>query len=235
MQARGGRQPVGSSLRSAVTSVGLSGQRGIDASVGRPELAATLVGGVLLASCLCLAVAPALMPEPYSLVEQAISDTAAQGVARAWVARFGFVLSALAILLLARSRARSWGPWGRSAHRVYAILVVGLATFSQRPWTGSSFNEFENLAHSILAPVAGVVFTAGVVLVSLHRVPKDRVARTFDGFTIVAMILLPIVMLGVSGLDGAAQRTAVAIGYLWYASEILRLARAGTQLPPALR
>lgn len=228
MQARGGRQPVGRSLRSAVTSVGWFGQRGIDASVGRPELAATFVGGLLLASCLCLAVAPALMPEPYSLVKQAISDTAAQGVVHAWVARLGFVLSALAILLLAGSRARSWGLWGRSAHRVYAILVVGLAAFSQKPWTGSSFDEFENLAHSILAPVAGVVFAAGVALVSLRRVPKDRVGRTFDGFTIVAMILLPIIMLGASGLDGAAQRTAVAIGYLWYASEILRLGRAGS-------
>ena len=203
-------------------------QWAVAASTRRPMLAAFVVGAVFLASCLCLAVAPVLMPDAYSPVTMAISDTAAQGVPHAWVARLGFLLSAAAIVLLARSRASNWGPWGRALHTLYAVLVVALAVFSQKPWAGGPFNEIENLTHSILAPVAGVVFTAGVVVVSMRRASRDRLARLLDGVTIGAMLVLPVIMLGVSGLDGASQRTAVVLGYLWYAFETLRMARTGS-------
>ena len=215
MQARETSRPVGRPLWA------------VAASTRRPMFAAVVVGAVFLASCLCLAVAPLLMPGSYSPVTMAISDTAAQGVPHAWVARLGFLLSAAAIVLLARSRARTWGPWGRALHTLYAGFVVALAVFSQKPWAGGPFNEIENLTHSILAPVAGVAFTAGVLVVSMRRAPRDRLARLLDAVTIGAMLVLPVIMLGVSGLDGASQRTAVAIGYLWYGFETLRLARTG--------
>lgn len=194
--------------------------------ISREQLAAAAVAVAFVVSGVCLAIAPSLMPESYSWVRHAISETAAQGVARAWVAKLGFVLSASAILLLAANRGLGWGARSRSVHRLYAALVFGLAAFSLKPWTAGSFNEFEDVVHSVLAPAAGVVFTIGVLLVSARRAPAARLARLLDWVVVIAMVMLPLVMLGVSSVAGAAQRAVVLVGYVWYVAEAIRVARS---------
>jgi hypothetical protein len=39
--------------------------------------------------------------------------------------------------------------------------------------------------------------------------------------------MLPLVMLSVPNVAGAAQRTVVAVGYLWYVVEAIRVTRIG--------
>jgi hypothetical protein len=197
----------------------------IATTISRHQAAALVVVGLFLASGVCLAVAPSLMPDSYNWIRHAISETAAQGLARAWVARLGIMLSAVAILLLAANRELGWGAQSRSIHRLYAILVVGLAAFSLKPWIPGTFNEFEDVAHSVLAPVAGVAFTLGVLLVSARRAPTARRARVLDWVVILATVMLPLVMLSVPNVAGAAQRTVVAVGYLWYVVEAIRVTR----------
>jgi len=197
----------------------------IATTISRHQAAALVVVVLFLASGVCLAVAPSLMPDSYNWVRHAISETAAQGLARAWVARLGIMLSAVAILLLAANRELGWKAHSRSIHRLYAILVVGLAAFSLKPWTAGTFNEFEDVAHSVLAPVAGLAFTLGVLLVSARRTPAARRARVLDGVVILATVMLPLVMLSVPNVAGAAQRTVVAVGYLWYVVEAIRVTR----------
>lgn len=197
----------------------------IATTISRHQAAALVVVFLFLASGACLAVAPSLMPDSYNWVRHAISETAAQGLARAWVARLGIMLSAVAILLLAANRELGWKAHSRSIHRLYAILVVGLAAFSLKPWTAGTFNEFEDVAHSVLAPVAGVAFTLGVLLVSARRAPIARRARVLDWVVILATVMLPLVMLSVPNVAGAAQRTVVAVGYLWYVVEAIQVTR----------
>ena len=197
----------------------------IAATISRHQAAALVVVVLFLASGVCLVIAPSLMPDSYNWVRHAISETAAQGLARAWVARLGIMLSAVAILLLAANRELGWRAASRSIHRLYAILVIGLAAFSLKPWTAGTFNEFEDVAHSVLAPVAGVAFTLGVLLVSARRTPAERRARVLDGVVILATVMLPMVMLSVPDVAGAAQRTVVAVGYLWYVVEAIRVTR----------
>ena len=63
----------------------------------------------MVVSVAALAVAPAFMPAGYDWVRHTTSESAAQGLAGAWVARLGFVAFGLAVLWLAAAAARSWG------------------------------------------------------------------------------------------------------------------------------
>jgi hypothetical protein len=71
---------------------------------------AVVLAGVA-ASAVALATAPVLMPPGYSWVSQTTSESAAQGVQGAWLARIGFVLLGLPVILLATFRQQRWGPW----------------------------------------------------------------------------------------------------------------------------
>ena len=76
-------------------------------STGEPRAAAVMSG--LAASAAALAMAPALMPAGYSWVSQTTSESAAQGLSGAWLARLGFLLFGLSVLLLADVDRRGWG------------------------------------------------------------------------------------------------------------------------------
>jgi hypothetical protein len=62
----------------------------------------------LAASAVALATAPALMPSGYSWVSQTTSESAAQGVQGAWLARIGFVVLGLSVILLTTFRQQRW-------------------------------------------------------------------------------------------------------------------------------
>jgi hypothetical protein len=64
----------------------------------RPMAAVAAVLSCLTVSALALAVAPMLMPESYSWVVHTTSESAAQGVNGAWLARLGFVAFGFAVL-----------------------------------------------------------------------------------------------------------------------------------------
>lgn len=190
----------------------------------RPLAAAGLA--MLAAAGLAIAAAPSLMPESYSWVRQVVSDTASQGTEGAWLTRSAFVLSGVSVMLLAFISAPSWGTGARAAHALYGALVLGLASFSRRAWTGRSFDAFEDLVHSGLAIVAGMVFTVAVLLVAVTRRRSTPMTRLQDWTTITVMALLPLVMLVVLDVAGLAQRVMVVAGFLWYGIEATRLMRA---------
>ena len=74
---------------------------------GRAGALVVLVG--FAASVAVLAAAPALMPAGYSWVSQTTSESAAQGVQGAWLARLGFLLFGLSVILLATLCRDRWG------------------------------------------------------------------------------------------------------------------------------
>jgi hypothetical protein len=81
----------------------------------------------LAASPVALASAPALMPPGYSWVSKTTSESAAQGVQGAWLARLGFVLLGLSVILLATIRLRRWGLWGVALHAGFGVLLIAAA------------------------------------------------------------------------------------------------------------
>jgi hypothetical protein len=81
------------------------------AAVRRPGIRA-VAGAVLVGLCssaAALAAAPALMPPSYSWISHTMSESAAQGVSGAWLARLGFLLLGLSVMALAFAATPDWG------------------------------------------------------------------------------------------------------------------------------
>ncbi|MDH3498902.1 MAG: DUF998 domain-containing protein [Acidimicrobiia bacterium] len=187
---------------------------------------------MLIGSAACVAIAPVLMPESYSIVEHAVSASAGQGVENAWVTRVGFLLIGFGVLTLAAIAGREWGPWGRSMHRVYGVSMMAAAAFAHQPWEDVPFVEFEDFLHSIAASAVGFGFTVGVLFVALRRGRDTGLLRWFDGIAVIAALVIPITMFNVAGIEGAVQRVLFLVGYLWYGTEAARMARTPTNHAP---
>jgi len=177
---------------------------------------------MLVAAVLCIAVAPSLMPDSYSIVEHSVSESAAQGVEGAWLARGGLLLFGFAVLALAGRGGNRWGRVGRIVHGAVGVSLIATAAFAHMPWENAPYDEFEDLLHSIASFGVGFAFTAGVVAVSVRRAGKAWRARVFDWVAVVAAVVIPMTMFSVAGVAGIVQRIMFGIAFLWYGGEALR-------------
>lgn len=185
---------------------------------------------LLLASSLAaVAIAPTLMPDSYSWVEHSISESAAQGVPGAWLARLGLLLFGFAVLTLVAIAGSAWGLWGRLAHGFYGVSIIAAAAFAHRPWEDVPFDAFEDSLHSVASFGVGFAFTIGVIIVSLRRGPNAGPIRVLDALAVVSAVVIPMVMFNVSGIGGLVQRGMFLVAYLWYGVEAIQLARPKVQ------
>ncbi|HEX6299695.1 MAG TPA: DUF998 domain-containing protein [Acidimicrobiia bacterium] len=153
--------------------------------------------GLLAASLAALATAPTLMPASYSVLTHTTSESGAQGVQGAWLARLGFLCLGLAVLALTNLAGPRWGVWGRVVFRTYSVAMIGAAVFSHVPWQDIPYDVFEDSLHSVAASVVGTAFIAGVLVVTLRRRRDEWAARTFDAIALVVAAAIPIVMFNV--------------------------------------
>lgn len=181
----------------------------------------TLVG--LATSAAALTAAPALMPRGYSWVSQTTSESAAQGVEGAWLARTGFVLFGLSVILLASLRRQRWGTGATALHAGFGALLVAAAAFAHRPWmAGEDVDRVEDVLHSIAATSMGFAFVSGVVLTALRRSRDDLWPRAFDLMAVAASVAIPLGMTAGPDVDGVLQRLMFGVAYAWYAAEAVR-------------
>lgn len=187
----------------------------------RRSIFVAAVLGLVVASLISVAVAPLLMPASYSWVEHAVSATAAQGLDHAWLTRLGFLLQALAVLLLVELARERWGAWGRRLQRLYAISVVAAAIFSQSHWEPLPFDVLEDFLHSAAAFGVGIGFTLGVLVIRFRRAPHPGWIRLLDLVAVAAALVIPLIMFYVPTVAGAAERLMFIIAYLWYGTEAI--------------
>jgi hypothetical protein len=190
---------------------------GTSARLSRDTL---LVIILLVLSALLLTVAPLAMPAGYSWRIHSISESAAQGLPFAWIARLGFVLYGLAVLKLSWGMKNCWSLVTRWLGFVFAFSLFGAALFSHRPWLPEvPADPREDLLHSIAASGMGTAFCIGVAWRLFTRERVDRIGRVFDTVALLVAICVSI-FLGIStGCDGLAQRLMFIFGYLWFARE----------------
>lgn len=183
-----------------------------------------MVLAILAASLLCVASAPLLMPESYSIVQHSVSESAAQRVEGVWLARAGLLGFGLGVLALASASGERWGLWGRVAHRAYGGAIISSAAFAHMPWQDLPYDEFEDLLHSIASFVVGLGFVAGVIVVGAQRRRPTRWVRAFDGVAVVASVVIPMIMFNLEGYAGLVQRVMFLVAYAWYGLEARRVA-----------
>nr|WP_246256663.1 DUF998 domain-containing protein [Isoptericola halotolerans] len=179
---------------------------------------------MLAASATLVAFAPLVVQDSYDVVRHSVAHAAGQGVPGAWVARSGFVLVGLAVLLEAARSAQAWGAWGRGAHGVYGLGMICLAVVSHRPWYSSRWDPVEDSLHTVAATTVVAAFVVGVLAVAIRRGPRPGPIRVADVVAVGAAVLLTAVALTMPALEGAAQRLLFAVGYAWYGIEAVRLA-----------
>lgn len=177
---------------------------------------AILVG--LALSALALTLAPLLMPDSYSWIVNTTSESAAQGVSGAWLARLGLGTFGLAVLALAGSH-RLWSPAARYTHIGFGVLMTVTAVASTKPWVaGVPFDAAEDQIHSFAATAMGFAFAFGIVLVVLGKRGSIRPIRALDVIAILASIAIPLSMTALPEYAGILQRLMFVVAYIWYAA-----------------
>lgn len=172
-------------------------------------------GGLLL-SAVALALAPRLMPAGYDWLRHTTSESAAQGVPGAWLARLGFLLFGLSVVWIASQARGSWSPVARFCHAGFGVLMTATAAFSTRPWsTGAAFDPVEDALHSFTATTMGFAFALGVVACWRQR-GNDRLGRILDVLAVAASVVIPLGMSVWPGWAGLAQRAMFTVAYVWY-------------------
>ncbi len=164
------------------------------------------------------------MPDSYSWIRHTTSESAAQGVEGAWLARLGFVIFGLGVLWLTSALRRIWGRLAILLHTAFGFFMVATAAFSSRSWeTSLPFDRIEDVLHSVASNGVGLSFTCGVILIFLQRSRGQRLRRAFDCAAFVAATLIPLSMAIWSEIDGVLQRSMFVIAYIWYAGEAVHL------------
>lgn len=178
------------------------------------------IAACLLASALALAVAPLVMPEGYSWVTHTTSESAAQGVQAAWIARTGFLLFGLGVIWLTVSRRRAWTRWTAVFHAGFGVFMVATAVFSTRSWDAAiPFNPVEDALHSATATLLGFCFALGVLARLLQRRKEQSDIRRFDVLALCATVAFPAAMMLLAQFAGIFQRLMFLVAYVWYLRE----------------
>jgi hypothetical protein len=177
---------------------------------------------LLILSGAALLAAPWLMPEGYSWIQHTTSESAAQGLNGAWLARFGFLAFGLAVLWISTNRKTTWARGAVWLHSVFGISMLATAAFSHQPWlTGVPFDPIEDTLHSISATVIGFAFAFGVAVRLGQELRQGKPAHWLHLLALLAATVLPILMAAQPDLPGFFQRSMFFIAYLWYGREAL--------------
>ena len=192
--------------------------------------AAVAVLALLAASLLALAMAPLALPDSYFWIEHGTSESGAQGIEGAWVARLGFVLFGLAVIWLATLSARRWRQPATALFLTFGVCMMAVAAFSIRPWEEDApFDRTEDLLHSSGATVMGFAFALGVVAIVVRRRIDAQPLRVLDIAAIVAATLIPIGMSIWSEAYGVMQRLMFLVAYAWYGREAVLAFRSARE------
>lgn len=190
------------------------------AGTTRFRFTATGIVLLLAASASCVVVAPLAMPDSYSWKSNAISESAAQGVTSAWIARLGFLLFGSAVLWLVAFLKPVWARGACWMHAAFGAFMIGTAAFSHRPWLADApFDPFEDFLHSVTATGMGFAFALGVVARLLQRERGEGWKKAGDAAALAAATVLPPLVQLWPSIGGLLQRTLFLIAYLWFACE----------------
>jgi hypothetical protein len=186
----------------------------------RPQIPAVGVLLLLGFSAASLLVAPVFMPESYYWIRHTTSESAAQGVPGAWLARLGFLSFGLAVIWLAVILKPVWSRGAVWMHVAFGVLMIATAAFSVRLWIEDlPFDPVEDGLHSFTATAMGFAFAFGVLARLLGRKPDDRWGRVLDVIALAASVGIPLIMVYQADFGGLVQRLMFLIAYVWYGRE----------------
>jgi hypothetical protein len=179
---------------------------------------------VLVGSAVALLLAPLLMPDGYTWWSHTTSESAAQALPGAWLARAGFLAFGLGVVWIAVSARDVSARTVVWLHVVFGVCLVATAAFSHRPWLERvPFDRVEDALHSLSATVMGFAFAFGVLARWLQERWESRVGPWIHLAAVTVATVVPLAMLALPAAGGLLQRAMFAVAYAWYAREALQL------------
>ncbi|MFK7804885.1 MAG: DUF998 domain-containing protein [Anaerolineae bacterium] len=177
---------------------------------------------LLMFSAALLLIAPFFMPVDYSWVSQTTSESAAQGVPNAWIARLGFITFGFSVISLAIHKRSAWAISAVWLHIIFGVLMTATAAFSHHHWDPSMpLDPIEDALHSITATVMGFAFSFGILALLLQKLWQKETDYIFDIVAISVATFIPLGMLFWPNYAGIAQRFMFLVAYAWYGREAL--------------
>lgn len=171
----------------------------------------------LIASALLLAIAPLFLSPEYDWLIHTTSESAAQNIGNAWIARCALALYGVAILLFSFSSL----PPANLRYFPFSVSLLMVSIWSDRPYLDNlTFDPIENSLHSIASNLVGISFIVAVISSLFANKRRPRAAIAFDLFAIAASIVIPIIMMKVDSFRGLAQRIMFLTSYLWFFFEV---------------
>ncbi|WP_402465556.1 DUF998 domain-containing protein [Isoptericola aurantiacus] len=186
---------------------------------------------LLVASALCFALVPVVVPDSSDVVRDTVTLAGAQGVPGAWLARTGFVLLGAAVLAEAARDGDAWGPAGRAAHAVFGAATVSMAVFSASPGRGGASDAVEASLHTWAATVAVAAFVVGVLAVRIRRGTRPGPVGVLDVAALAAAVVLALAAETMPAGAGVTERLLLTVGLVWYTVEAVRQTRIGAAEP----
>ncbi len=179
---------------------------------------------MLAFSMIALLTAPVLMPEGYSWITHTTSESAAQGLQGAWLARTGFILLGFAVLWLVAAAYSTWARGASWMHLTFGIMMIGTAVYAHRPFMPDiPYDVIEDWLHSFTATLMGFAFSLGVFFRLLQRARENLKIRVLDLVALASAIFIPLLMISFPGITGLVQRVMFLVAYLWYGTEAWQL------------
>lgn len=177
---------------------------------------------LLVLSATSVLTAPLIMPEGYSWLSHTTSESAAQGIRGAWLARLGFLFFGLAVIWLSALTTVVWPRETVWLHLSFGVFMLATAALSHKPWIdGVPFDPVEDDLHSVTATTMGFSFALGVLVRLLRRGEYTKRGRVLDVIALVAATAIPLLMLYQPAIGGLVQRLMFLVAYTWYGREAL--------------
>ncbi len=173
---------------------------------------AILLAGIA-AFVLATIVGPFLSHPDYRSVSHSVSELAGQNMPNAWIMRAGFVAFGAAVVVATLLHWRS-GPAVSIAVVIFGLAMIAAAIWSHLPIDlALGGSKAEDDRHSIAATVMGAAFAAACAAKAWLGGRDDIDWLSILG--LVAAIGLPLLMLGIPMIAGAAQRVMFGISFVW--------------------
>ncbi|MFM6981548.1 MAG: DUF998 domain-containing protein [Microbacteriaceae bacterium] len=164
--------------------------------------------------------APLFLHYGYSILSNSISESAAQNVPTAWIARAALFASGLAVLGVVALKSGSWSRSVSISFAIFGTLWIISSVFSTKSWVAeASFNQVESEIHSVAASAMAIIVLGALVL-GFTRQPVSPIERVLAFGLAAAATFLPLASYLVPELGGLFQRVMFLYTYLWFARQV---------------
>lgn len=160
---------------------------------------------------LVIVIAHIFSTNQYDWTKNTISDLGAQGYDRKKIMQFGFLVFGLTLSVGILANGLTWRT---TPILIYAVCVGLTGIFCTKPFFNlNDYSATQSTIHSVLAQVAGIAFTLGILLQLYYT--DDKNEKWIHLFFFILVVGLSASFGLVKNYQGIAQRLLYLTSFIW--------------------